>query len=111
MGRLSTVPARLSSAPAKLASLQGSGWRQGKTGSTARGYSYRWQQYRIRFLVQHPLCVMCEAEGRTTAATVVDHIVPHRGDDKLFWDANNHQALCKPHHDGAKQREEAQHRI
>jgi 5-methylcytosine-specific restriction protein A len=25
---------------------------------------------------------------------VVDHIVPHRGDKKLFWDSSNWQALC-----------------
>ena len=29
----------------------------------------------------------------------VDHIIPHRGDQKLFWDRNNWQALCKPCHD------------
>ena len=32
-------------------------------------------------------------------ATVVDHIKPHRGDQKLFWDQNNWQPLCKEHHD------------
>ena len=48
---------------------------------------------------------MCAALGRTTAATVVDHIKPHRGDDRLFWDFdNNVQSLCKPCHDRHKQR-------
>ncbi|ETR05275.1 HNH endonuclease domain protein [Acinetobacter baumannii UH6907] len=37
---------------------------------------------------------------------MVDHIVPHRGDDKLFWDTKNHQALCKLCHDKVKQKEE-----
>jgi len=46
-----------------------------------------------------PLCVMCAAEGRYTKATVVDHIKPHRGDRKLFWDRANWQPLCKAHHD------------
>jgi len=45
---------------------------------------------------------MCEAQGRITLATVVDHIVPHRGDRDLFFDPTNLQSLCKPHHDGAK---------
>ena len=27
-----------------------------------------------------------EAQGRVVPATVVDHVVPHRGDQKLFWD-------------------------
>jgi 5-methylcytosine-specific restriction protein A len=49
---------------------------------------------------------MCEREGRLTAATVVDHITPHRSDPKLFWDPANHQAICKPHHDSTKQRQE-----
>ena len=48
---------------------------------------------------RHPLCVSCQAEGKLTAATVVDHIVPHRGDTKLFWDESNWQPLCKEHHD------------
>ena len=33
-----------------------------------------------------------------TMATVVDHIVPHRGDQKLFWDRGNWQPLCEHHH-------------
>lgn len=49
---------------------------------------------------------MCEAQGRITAATVVDHIKPHKGDQGLFWDRANWQALCKPHHDSTKQRAE-----
>ena len=43
---------------------------------------------------QHPLCVRC---GRP--AQVVDHIVPHRGREQLFWDESNWQALCKACHD------------
>jgi 5-methylcytosine-specific restriction protein A len=38
-------------------------------------------------------------QGRLVKATVVDHIVPHRGDVKLFWDENNWQSLCKSCHD------------
>lgn len=40
------------------------------------------------------------------AATVVDHKVPHRGNDELFWNPDNHQPLCAPCHNSAKQREE-----
>lgn len=72
-----------------------------------RGYSSTWDKARRTFLDAHPLCVMCEREGRVTAAAVVDHIKPHRGDQALFWDRANWQPLCKPHHDGAKQRAEA----
>jgi 5-methylcytosine-specific restriction endonuclease McrA len=75
--------------------------------STARGYNYKWQQARVGFLKKHPLCKMHEDIGRVVAATVVDHIIPHRGDMSLFWDRNNWQPLCKTCHDGAKQRQEA----
>lgn len=37
---------------------------------------------------------------------VADHDIPHRGDPGLFWYADGVQCLCKPCHDGAKQREE-----
>lgn len=106
MGRLSTVPSRLKQVESRLASINTDSWRAGKQSSTARGYDYRWQQYRKRYLLEHPLCVMCEATGRVEASTIVDHVVPHRGDKQLFWDPTNHQALCKGCHDGAKQREE-----
>ena len=64
-----------------------------------RGYDSRWKKARIRFLHSHPLCEECKKQGRLVKATVVDHIVPHRGDKKLFWDETNWQALCKPCHD------------
>ena len=62
----------------------------------------RWKRLRMRYLAEHPLCAFCEAEGRTTLATVVDHITPHKGDEALFWDEGNLQGLCRPHHDSTK---------
>ena len=76
-------------------------WR----GSAAsRGYDSRWQEARRAYLDANPLCCMCGADGRVTAATVVDHRIPHKGDAALFWDRDNWQPLCKPHHDREKQR-------
>ena len=46
---------------------------------------------------------MCERRGVLTPATVVDHIIPHRGDMTLFWDSANWQPLCKSCHDSDKQ--------
>ena len=69
-------------------------------------YGHRWRKARAAFLGRHPLCAMCSSAGRVTEATVVDHVAPHKGDAKLFWDRGNWQALCKSCHDGAKQREE-----
>jgi len=51
------------------------------------------------FLREHPLCVYCHREGMIVAASVVDHIQPHRGNYDLFWDSDNWQPLCKRHHD------------
>src|SRR3546814_2674479 len=80
---------------------------EGRRGSAReRGYTRTWEKARLVHLREHPLCAMCARDGRTTAATVVDHVVPHRGDDRLFWDRTNWQSLCKPHHDGEKRREE-----
>ena len=62
-------------------------------------YGERWRRARKAFLAKHPVCVQCEREGKLAAASVVDHIRPHRGDLALFWDINNWQALCKQHHD------------
>ena len=67
--------------------------------ANARGYDSRWRKARKRFLKANPLCVECLKDERLVEATVVDHIVPHRGDKKLFWDESNWQALCKSCHD------------
>lgn len=67
--------------------------------AAGRGYGAAWQKARRQYLEVHPLCVECMKEGRYVKATVVDHIVPHRGDQKLFWDRSNWQALCKRCHD------------
>lgn len=73
--------------------------RERERGSAAeRGYGTAWRKYRLRYLKEHPLCVLCEAEGRTTPATVVDHIKAAKGDQALFWDPTNHRALCETHH-------------
>lgn len=66
--------------------------------ATERGYDARWQKARRYFLGRHPLCAECEKEGRTTPATVVDHIQPHQGNYELFWDQNNWQPLCQSCH-------------
>ena len=64
-----------------------------------RGYGRKWQAARKAFLAKNPLCAACMEHGRLTPATVVDHIVPHRGDMRLFWDEKNWQPLCKDCHD------------
>lgn len=48
---------------------------------------------------------MCLDRGETKAASVSDHVIPHRGDERLFWEGEL-QSLCKPCHSRLKQREE-----
>lgn len=66
--------------------------------ATQRGYTYKWKKEAKKFLAQHPLCAECEKQGRLTLATDVDHIKPHCGNQKLFWDKSNWQPLCHSCH-------------
>ncbi|MGU3495920.1 HNH endonuclease [Xanthobacteraceae bacterium A53D] len=98
--------------------------RDQRVSARKRGYDSRWDKARATFLAEpeNCLCVRCKANGILNPGTlrmdgapepnprrrhlVVDHIVPHKGDQKLFWDRSNWQALCPDHHDIAKQQEE-----
>lgn len=62
-------------------------------------YNYRWQKVRASFLKENPLCAEHLLDGDTVAAVLVDHIVPHKGNQVLFWDRDNWQSLCKECHD------------
>lgn len=76
--------------------------------ASSRGYDAQWRRARDAFLAEpdNALCRMCLAADppRVTAASVVDHIVPHRGDRALFWDRRNWQGLCETCHNRHKQR-------
>lgn len=61
-------------------------------------YGRPWRRLRDAHVAEHPFCVMCEKEGRTTLVEEVDHIQPHRGDRTLMFDPANLQSLCKAHH-------------
>lgn len=63
-----------------------------------RGYNWRWRRARLLFLAENPLCRTCEDSGKITAATVVDHIIPHRGNQALFWNVSNWRATCSACH-------------
>ncbi|WP_230781556.1 hypothetical protein [Sphingomonas sp. Leaf37] len=77
--------------------------------ASARGYDADWQRAAKAHLIAHPLCRYCEVgawDGRpmVTAATLVDHYHPHRGDRAVFWAAEWWVSSCKACHDGPKQR-------
>ena len=56
-----------------------------------------WSKIRTRQLSRQPLCARCYSEGKVTAATVVDHVFPHRRDADAFK-VNLFQSLCAPCH-------------
>jgi 5-methylcytosine-specific restriction enzyme A len=64
-----------------------------------RGYDTEWDKARLAFLREFPLCKRCGG-----SATVVDHVIAHRGNRSLFWNRWNWQALCAGCHNGHKQR-------
>lgn len=104
--KLQTLKPRLQTLGSELPIMQPGSWRTDKKTSAQRGYGYKWQKARAEHLADNPLCVRCAAEGYVTAANVVDHRVPHRGDMTLFWDRSNWDSLCTPHHSSDKQRED-----
>lgn len=69
----------------------------------------RWARIRAAQLARDPLCAICLKAGRVTAATVCDHVEPHRGDPEKFWNGP-FQSLCDEPpwrcHSSIKQREE-----
>lgn len=105
--KLRTLQPRIQTlqAPAKVAKeINPSSWRTSDQTAAQRGYGHKWRQARAGYLAKHPFCVFCERDGRATAASVVDHSIPHRGDMVLFWRSEHWVALCKPCHDGEAQR-------
>lgn len=70
-----------------------------------------WRSAREGFLKKNPLCAEHFKLGKYVEAVVVDHIDPHRGDVKIFWDKKNWQSLCKHCHDSHKQRLEKSGRV
>ncbi len=69
----------------------------------------RWRELRQKVLIRDGY--LCQKTGEILSgkypapnSPVVDHIRPHRGDEKLFWDIDNLQSVSKAYHDGDKQR-------
>ena len=61
----------------------------GRAYASERGYGTKWQCERREFFESNPFCVKCYEEGDLAETTVVDHIILHHGDKKLFWNRGN----------------------
>jgi 5-methylcytosine-specific restriction protein A len=84
--------------------------REGRTPEALAYHSWYtsrpWRALRKRILLRdHYTCKRCGRLDRPSGL-IADHKTPHRGDASLFWDEANIETLCKPCHDGPKQREE-----
>ena len=66
-------------------------------------YGRRWKRRAKIFRQSHPLCFVCEKEGKIVAAECVDHVDPHRLDVNKFW-MGKLRALCAHHHSQLKQK-------
>lgn len=97
--------------------------REPRRSAFSRGYTKRWTTASKAFRLLYPLCGMrpptadgtfvppvmsgCFVEQRTTPATLTDHVIPHRGDEVLFWAETNWQSLCDHCHNRKTQHEDA----
>ena len=79
--------------------------RDDRPSPSRRHYGRRHQKVRALTLSAQPLCVECLKEGRTTKATISDHIIPISQGGSLYA-LENRQSLCKSHHDQKTAREE-----
>jgi 5-methylcytosine-specific restriction endonuclease McrA len=69
----------------------------------------RWRKLRMQILIRDMFTCQMSGCGRievNSSLLVADHKVQHHGDEDLFWNPSNLQCLCKPCHDGIKQRME-----
>lgn len=68
-----------------------------------------WKSIRRHRLAEEPRCRQCMIEGRTAAASHVDHINPHLGQWALFFKYENTQSLCTRHHKVHQRQEKRRH--
>ncbi|WP_421695473.1 HNH endonuclease [Aestuariivirga sp.] len=69
--------------------------------ASARGYDRQWSRESKIYLRNNPACTRCG-----NPASLVDHIQPHKGNQKLFWNRGNWQSLCTGCHSTWKQSQE-----
>jgi 5-methylcytosine-specific restriction protein A len=56
------------------------------------------------------LCVDCRARGLIVASQHTDHVVPHNGDLRLFWDRENWAGRCASCHSAKTRADETEAR-
>lgn len=69
----------------------------GRESAAKRGYGYKHRKLREQLFRREPLCRACAAKGRTTIATIADHIQP-LAKGGAAHDLSNMQPLCPACH-------------
>lgn len=75
--------------------------------STQRGYSSRWQRFRLMYLKAHPLCQPCGNAGRTTEAVDLHHMDGKGPLGERGYDPGNILPCCHRCHSKITARERA----
>lgn len=101
--RLAGLPARIARSPDPVVETE---LRRGS--ARERGYTTAWDKAAKGHLDRSPLCVYCAMGAwgqppRVTAARLVDHLIPHKGDQAIFWNKRDWVSSCTPCHAGPKQ--------
>lgn len=92
-------------------------WETTRPPQSGRGFvnpwyhTTAWRALRAAILKERPLCIECQRNGITALASVVDHIVnvssgkTAQDRERLMWDVNNLQPMCKACHDSKSGKE------
>jgi 5-methylcytosine-specific restriction protein A len=113
MAKLKVLKPKLTKLQPRLATLREIRDTRHSPDATVRSWykSKRWADLRDAVLVRdlytcRQTGVLLTGKHPEPNSPVVDHVVPHRGDERLFWDINNLQAVSKEYHDGEKRSQE-----
>lgn len=74
-------------------------------------HSARWKRLRLEVLTRdlytcQQTGVLLTGKAGEPHSPVVDHIIPHKGDERLFWSINNLQSVSREYHDSTKKKME-----
>lgn len=117
MGRLKTLPNRLRAPSPRLQPAPDRRGEPPQRRSMSWTHTGRWKKERAAFIKAKTVeaaergdLLRCVKTGVVLSgrdpepnSPVLDHIIPHRGDEALFWDQTNWQVVAKSWHDSQKQ--------
>lgn len=113
---LKVLKPKLAKLPHRLATPREVRDKRYSPDATVRNWykSARWQALRLEVLARdlytcRQTGVLLTGKSPAPNSPVVDHVIPHKGDERLFWDPNNLQAVSKAYHDSDKRKMEMQH--